>query len=215
MRRALSSRGLRRATQSRQRDSPGRQVLPPWPLGPSPSQSAERRGSAEGHRAGRRRVRREASAREDRRAYPSIAADHRGICRTSRGRSPAFHATEPERASRHTGRKRPDVEVLHAVASVHVVPGSALAWSPAQEAPGVPARALRIPAEQLCLGVGGQRGQPTQVSYFDTRKRPIRVRGHTAILSRRTPIHPMPQRTVCGRCGRGACLADEPQPTPQ
>jgi hypothetical protein len=103
---ALSSRGSRRAIQFRQRGSAGRSGLLPWPLAPLPSQSAGRRGNAEGHLPGRRRVRREASAREDLRAYPSNAADHRGICRTSRGRSPAYRATEPGRASRHTRRRR-------------------------------------------------------------------------------------------------------------
>ncbi len=51
-------------------------------LEPSPSQSAGRRGSAEGHRPGQRRVQREASDREDLRACLSNAADHWGICRT-------------------------------------------------------------------------------------------------------------------------------------
>jgi hypothetical protein len=87
------------------------------------------------------------------------------------------------------GIEGPDVEVLDAVALVHVVQGSALARGPAQEAHGVPARAGRIPREQLRLGVGGQRGESKQVSYFDPRERPIRTPGHAAILSRRVPIH--------------------------
>jgi hypothetical protein len=70
--------------------------------------------------------------------------------------------------------------------------------SPAQQAPGVPAGTLRIPPEQLRLGVSGQRGQPKQVSYFDPLQRPIRIRGHAAMLSRPMPMHLMPQRTVCG-----------------
>ena len=48
----------------------------------------------------------EVSAREDRRACRSNAADHRGIGRTSRGRSPGFRATGLGRASRHAGRRR-------------------------------------------------------------------------------------------------------------
>ena len=75
--------------------------------------------------------------------------------------------------------------------------GSALAQGPAQETAGVPAGALRIPPEQIRLGVGGQRGQPKQVSSFDPRQRPIRILGHTATLSRPEPIHPMPQQSVC------------------
>jgi hypothetical protein len=62
----------------------------------------------------------------------------------------------------------------------------------------VPARTLRIPPEQLRLGVDGQHGQSKQVSYFDPLQRPIRIPGHAAILSRPMPTHPMPQRTVCG-----------------
>jgi hypothetical protein len=62
------------------------------------------------------------------------------------------------------------------------VQGSALAQGPAQEAAGVPARALRIPPEQNRLRVGGHRGQPKQVSSFDPRQRPIQIPGHTAIL---------------------------------
>jgi hypothetical protein len=91
------------------------------------------------------------------------------------------------------GIEGPDVEILDTVASVHVVQGSALAQGPAQEAPGVPAGTMRIPPEQLRLGVGGQRGQPKQISYFDPRRRPIRIRGHAAILSRRAPVHPVGQ----------------------
>ena len=97
----VSSRGLR-ATRFRRRGSPGVSVLPPSPLEPSPSPSAEPRGSAEGCRPGQRRVQREANDREDRRACLSNAADQRGICRTLRTRNPAFHATEPGTASRHT-----------------------------------------------------------------------------------------------------------------
>jgi hypothetical protein len=70
----------------------------------------------------------------------------------------------------------------------------ALAQGSAQEAPGVPAGTLRVPPEQLGLGVGGQRGQPKQVSYFDPLQRTIRASGHAPILSRPTPIHPLPQR---------------------
>jgi hypothetical protein len=68
------------------------------------------------------------------------------------------------------------------------VQGSALAQGPAQEATRVPAGAMRIPPEQVRLGVGGKHGQPKQVSSFDPRQRPIRILGHTAILSRRVPI---------------------------
>ena len=69
--------------------------------------------------------------------------------------------------------------------------GSALAQGPAQEASGVPARALRIPLKQIRLGVGAQRSESKQVGSLDLRQRPIRILGHTAILSRRVPIHPM------------------------
>jgi hypothetical protein len=75
-----------------------------------------------------------------------------------------------------------------------------LAQGPAQEAPGVPAGTQRIPPEQLRLVVGSQRCQPKQVSYFDPPQRPIRIRGHAAILSRPMAIHLMPQRTACVRC---------------
>jgi hypothetical protein len=88
------------------------------------------------------------------------------------------------------GVEGPDVEILDAVAPVHVVQGSALAQGPAQEPSGVPAGSLRIPAEQLRLGISRQRGQPKQVSYLDPRHRPIRIHGHAAILSRRAPILP-------------------------
>src|SRR5215471_5295805 len=100
----------------------------------------------------------------------------------------------------------PDVEVLDAVPSVHVVQGSALAQGPAQETAGVPARAVRIPPEQIRPGVGGKRGQPKQVSSFDPRQRPVRILGHTAMLSRRVPIHPIPQRSVCGMSGKSVDL---------
>jgi hypothetical protein len=84
----------------------------------------------------------------------------------------------------------------------------ALAQGPAQEAPGVPAGTLRIPPEQLGLGVGGQRGQPEQVSCFDPLQRPIRASGHAAILSRPTPIHPVPQRTVYDRNVPGSAAGE-------
>ena len=72
----------------------------------SPTQFAGRRGSAGWHLRGRHRVRLEANVREDRRACRSKAPDRRGICRTSRGPSPAFLATGPGRASRDTARRR-------------------------------------------------------------------------------------------------------------
>src|ERR1022692_1254415 len=75
------------------------------------------------------------------------------------------------------GIEGPAVEVLHAVALVHVMQGSALAQGSAQEAASVPAGTLRIPPEQLRLGVGGQRGESKQVSDFDPRQRPIRIPG--------------------------------------
>jgi len=65
---------------------------------------------------------------------------------------------------------------------------------------------LRIPPEQIRLGVGGQRGQPKQVSSFDPRQRPIRILGHTAILSWRVPIHPMLQPSVTAMSGRFTAL---------
>jgi hypothetical protein len=55
-----------------------------------------------------------------------------------------------------------------------------------------------MPPEQIRLGVGGQCGESKQVSSFDPRQRPIRILGHTAILSRQVPIHPMLQRSVRG-----------------
>jgi len=55
------------------------------------------------------------------------------------------------------GIEGPDVEVLDAVRLVYVMQGSALAQGAAQEAAGVSAGALRIPLEQVRLGVGGQR----------------------------------------------------------
>ncbi|HYX62044.1 MAG TPA: hypothetical protein VE888_23855, partial [Streptosporangiaceae bacterium] len=91
-----------------------------------------------------------------------------------------------------------DVEVLDAVPLVHVVQSGALAQGPAQKATGVSAGALRIPPEQVCLGVGGQRGQPEQISSFDPRQRSIRILGHTGMLPQLTPIYPMPQSSVCG-----------------
>jgi hypothetical protein len=100
------------------------------------------------------------------------------------------------------GIERPDVEVLDAVPPVRVVQRGALAQGPAEEAAGVPAGALRIPPEQIRLGVGGQRVQPKQISSFDLHQRPIRIQRHTAILSRPVSIHPMLQRSVCGMCVR-------------
>jgi hypothetical protein len=60
------------------------------------------------------------------------------------------------------------------------VQGSTLAQGPAQEAASIPAGVVRIPPEQLRLGVGSQGGQPKQVSILDPRQRPI---GHVAILT--------------------------------
>jgi hypothetical protein len=68
------------------------------------------------------------------------------------------------------GIEGPDVEVLDAVPFVHVMQGRALAQGPAQEAAGVPAGPLRLPPEQLRLGLGGQRGESKQVGYFDPRQ---------------------------------------------
>jgi hypothetical protein len=48
----------------------------------------------------------------------------------------------------------------------------------AQEATGISAGAMRIPAEELGLSAGGQCGEPKQVSYIDPRQRPIRIRRH-------------------------------------
>jgi hypothetical protein len=138
------------------------------------------------------------SAQEDRRAYPSSTADHQSICRTSRGRSAAFRATGPGRASRVLGVEGPDVEVLDTVASVHMLQGSALAKGPAQEATGMPARTVRIPLEQLRLSIGRQRGQSKQVGYFDPRQRLICIFRYPAIPSRLAPIYLMPQQTGCG-----------------
>src|SRR6266568_5212069 len=74
------------------------------------------------------------------------------------------------------GIEGPDVEVLDAVLPVHVVQGSALAQGPAQETTGISAGAVRIPPEEPGLGLGGQRSESKQVSYFDSRQRPIRIR---------------------------------------
>jgi hypothetical protein len=41
-------------------------------------------------------------------------------------------------------------------------------WMWRRRAASIPAGAVRIPPEQIRLGVGGQRGEPKQVSYFDT-----------------------------------------------
>jgi hypothetical protein len=46
-----------------------------------------------------------------------------------------------------------------------------LAQGSAQETTGISAGAVRIPPEELGLGVGGQRGGSKQVSYFDPRHR--------------------------------------------
>jgi len=84
--------------------------------------------------------------------------------------------------------ERPDVEVLDAVLSIHVMQGSALAQGraqgPAQETTGIPSGAVRIAPEELGLCVGGQRGKSNQVSYLDPRQRPTGIRTHAAILSR-------------------------------
>jgi hypothetical protein len=81
------------------------------------------------------------------------------------------------------GIEGPDIEVLDAVPAVHVVQGSTLAQSPAQETTGIPAGAMRIPPEEPGLGVSGQRGESKEVGCFDPRQRPIHVRGHAAMLS--------------------------------
>jgi len=67
------------------------------------------------------------------------------------------------------------------------VQSSALAQSPAQQTTGISAGGVRIPPEELGLGVGGQCGESKQVSHFDPRHRPIRIRRHAAILSRQLP----------------------------
>ena len=139
-------------------------------------------GGAEWHRPGRRRVRPEVSAREDRRACRSNAADHRGTCRTSTGRSPAFRATELGRASRHAGRRKDQT-------SKSLTPFFPFTWckaAPAQETTGIPAGAVRIPPEEPGLGAGGQRGESKQVSCLDPRQR--------LVLG---VAHPMPPRAVC------------------
>jgi hypothetical protein len=82
------------------------------------------------------------------------------------------------------GIEGPDGEVLDAVVLVHVMQSGALAQSPAQQPAGIPARAIWIPAEELGLGVGGQRGEAEQISYLDPRQRPLGIRAHAAILSR-------------------------------
>ena len=65
--------------------------------------------------------------------------------------------------------------------------GSALTQGPAQQTTGISAGAVLIPPEELGLGVGSQRGESKQVSHFDPRQRPIRIRRHAAILSRQLP----------------------------
>jgi hypothetical protein len=121
--------------------------------------------------------------------------------------SPEFRGAEVPRSA-PPGRERPvvilgiegpDVEVLDAVALIHIVQGSALAQGTTQEAADVPAGTLRISPEQFRLCVCSQRGESKQVSYFDPRQRPIRIPGHAAILSRRVQIRPMTQRVACGR----------------
>jgi hypothetical protein len=47
------------------------------------------------------------------------------------------------------------------------VQGSALAQSPADQAPGIAAGAARIALEEPGLGIGGQSGEPQKVSYVD------------------------------------------------
>jgi hypothetical protein len=46
---------------------------------------------------------------------------------------------------------------------------------------------VRIPPEELGLGVSGQRGESKQASCVDPRQRPIRIRRHAAILSQQLP----------------------------
>ena len=108
------------------------------------------------------------------------------------------------------GIEGPDVEVLDPVFPVHVVQGSALAQGPAQETTGIPARAVRISPEEPGLGVAGQRGESEQVSYLNSRQRPIRIRGHATILSRQRRIHPMPPRAMRGMSGCYGRLHSEP-----
>jgi len=50
---------------------------------------------------------------------------------------------------------------------------STLAQGPAGEATGVPGRALRIPPEQILLGISGQHGQSKEISSFDPHQRSI------------------------------------------
>ncbi len=100
------------------------------------------------------------------------------------------------------GIEGPDVEVLDAVLLVHVVQGSTLAQGPAQETTGISAGAVRIPPEELGLGVGGQRGESKQVSYFDPRQRAIRIRRHAAILSAAGSIRCRHERSAAEECAQ-------------
>jgi hypothetical protein len=103
------------------------------------------------------------------------------------------------------GVEGPDIEVLDAVFPVQVVQGSTLAESPAQQTTGISSGAVRIPAEELGLCVGGQGCESKQASYFDPRQRPIAIRAHAAILSRparsnRSPTSgPRQQRAIVSR----------------
>jgi hypothetical protein len=84
------------------------------------------------------------------------------------------------------------------------VQGSALAERRAQETTGIPAGAVRIPSEDLGLGVSGQRSESKQVSCVDPRQRPIRIRRHAAILSQQLPELSDTATVVYAMCERAS-----------
>ena len=105
------------------------------------------------------------------------------------------------------GIEGPDVEVLDAVASVHVVQGSALAQSSAKQAASIAAGTARITLEELDLGIVSQRGEMQKVSYLDMGQRPIHVLGHSAIL----PPKRRPMRCRDERHAAEADIANRPR----
>jgi hypothetical protein len=223
---ALRTRLRPRRPRHASRRTPPRPALPPGssriPADPANPGPADRRGQGPFRPPGRRADQRGRIPARDRRDHdgPSVAV-------RVRERLPRRHPARPDSRRRpgrrkprrcggrlpHRGRAAPSSCwpprcVCHwrnwpfPMGCSRVWPGysrrsPANSARPGSGSTGIPARALRIPPEQLRLSVSGQRGQSKQVSSFDPHQRPIRMLGHTTILSRRVPIHPMPQRSVC------------------
>ena len=162
--RVIRSRGYWRAIRLRLRGSAGRSAPLPWPPEISPRRSAGRRIAPDGiDRVGAWCVRKRP---------PKKINAPAGVTRRVTRVSAELRGAEVPRSSPPRregpvvilGIEGPDVEVLDAIFPVHIVQGSALTQGPAEQPPGIPSGAGRMPSEELGLCVGGQRGEPKQVS---------------------------------------------------